>query len=536
MDRPTVRDTPAGKRGDPWLTSGHNGLCRGGPNAASVTLKPRGETATRSSDDVDPDGDWTTRTRVQTRRWSYSACVTPQIEACRVLITTDRWRQRDDAPSERIASNGNHRAATEAIHHSVPPGRRPTDAVTEEIYMDRDDSRDSTDDEESNAESTENTDDQSGEQQVSAATRKQLFEENNYQCQICGRGGPERDGRAALEVHHAADDPDGIHRNNPGNLTLLCRLCHNWNHQRATREDAPVDLSEADLSVLSPHDIEILRFLADEGPAKTAAISEAVTPDLSGTTIRERLALLMGLDNTVSERDEQIVDQDSETGEFGLVEQITNSARGRIPSSPGALVQRVEDEQVKRALERGCNRQHVAEMLDISRRTTFHKKKRARALAFPLDTFRCRGNDGQHPAGEDTSETAETTDSETNTQNEQRQLDADADTVDETSQADHTELTESPERSRADGGSEETPDPESSALREQLQIAIKALQQINQELQLTAGDSQRSGPFLPSVRSPPTQYHLSALSVWHQLGMFHFLLSLWSDCVFSTQV
>ncbi len=70
----------------------------------------------------------------------------------------------------------------------------------------------------------------------------------------------------------------------------------------------------------------------------------------------------------------------------------------------------------------------------------------------------------------------------TDTQGEQRQLDADADTVEETSQPDHTELTESPERSRADGGSEETPDPESSALREQLQIAIKALQQINQEL------------------------------------------------------
>ncbi|ESS12995.1 MAG: hypothetical protein A07HR60_00003 [uncultured archaeon A07HR60] len=122
------------------------------------------------------------------------------------------------------------------------------------------------------------------------------------------------------------------------------------------------------------------------------------------------------------------------------------------------------------------------DVLDISRRTIFHKEKRARAMAFPLDTPRRGGNGGQHPAGEDTSETAETTDGETDTQGEQRQLDADADTVDETSQPDHTELTESPEKSRADGGSEETPDPESSTLREQLQIAIKALQQINQEL------------------------------------------------------
>ncbi|MFC6989930.1 hypothetical protein ACFQJD_16755 [Haloplanus sp. GCM10025708] len=150
------------------------------------------------------------------------------------------------------------------------------------------------------------------------------------------------------------------------NLTTLCRSCHSWIHQQSTRADAPVTLTEADLSVLLPQDIEILRYLADEGPAQTGKIADSLTAELSPTTVRERLAVLMGLDNQVETRDRQIVDQDVQTGAWGLTGQIEHSARGHIPSDPQALIQRVEDEQVRQALERGCNRQTVMDVLDIS--------------------------------------------------------------------------------------------------------------------------------------------------------------------------
>jgi len=77
------------------------------------------------------------------------------------------------------------------------------------------------------------------------------------------------------------------------------------------------------------------------------------------TAVRERLAVLMGLDNMVESRDRQIVDQDVESGEWGLTEHIEHSARGHIPDDPQALLQRMEDEQVRQALERGCDRQDI---------------------------------------------------------------------------------------------------------------------------------------------------------------------------------
>jgi len=92
----------------------------------------------------------------------------------------------------------------------------------------------------------------------------------------------------------------------------------------------------------------------------------------------------MGLDNLVGSRDRQIVDKDVETGEWGLTEQVETSARGHIPDDPQLLLQRMEDEQVRQALERNCDRTAIINVLGISRRTTFNKHKRACAYDFPL--------------------------------------------------------------------------------------------------------------------------------------------------------
>ena len=317
---------------------------------------------------------------------------------------------------------------------------------------------------------------------VTEETRAEVLERDRYRCQVCGRDGPQRGGLATLHVHHIERDPDNVDENDPENLTTLCRSCHSWVHQQKTPDEAPVTLTEADLSVLLPQDIEILRYLADEGPARTGEVADALTADLSVTTVRERLALLMGLDNMVESRDRQIVDQDVETGEWGLTEQIEHSARGHIPSDPQALIQRVEDEQVRQALERGCDRREIMDVLDISRRTTFHKRKRACAYDFPLAAFRRGGDGGQHPAGESVSRATTGADAGSSDAEEQQQLDTVVDDIDEGSRTDSVEQRESASGSQGDMDDATLLDGEKTVTREQVQTAISALQQLNDEL------------------------------------------------------
>lgn len=60
---------------------------------------------------------------------------------------------------------------------------------------------------------------------------------------------------------------------------------------------------------------------------------------------------------------------------------------------------RAEDEYVRQALERGCVRDDVMAVLDISRRSTFYKEKRARAYDFPLAAIGSRN--GGRPVVDD---------------------------------------------------------------------------------------------------------------------------------------
>ena len=322
-----------------------------------------------------------------------------------------------------------------------------------------------------------------GNESVTPEKRADVLERDGYRCQICGRGGPERGELATLHVHHIERDPDDIDENAMENLTTLCRSCHSWVHQRARPAEAPVTLTDADVDVLLPQDIEILRYLADKGPARTGDIAGELTADLSVTAVRERLSVLMGLDNIVESRDRQIVDKDLDTGEWGLTEQIENPARGHIPDDPRMLLQRIEDEQVRQALERGCSRQAVMDVLDVSRRTTFHKSKRAYAHDFPLDAFRRSGTGGQHPSGETAGKTVTSLDEESSSADEQQQqLDTVVDEDDDTGQIGSVDLSDSTEEIRVDRDTETMMDEDTTALREQLQTAITALQRINGEL------------------------------------------------------
>jgi hypothetical protein len=151
------------------------------------------------------------------------------------------------------------------------------------------------------------------------------------------------------------------------------------------------------MTELSPTDIEIVQFLADKGPAGTGAVRDAVTAELSPTSVREHLERLMALDNLVESREDQLVDRDRETGRWGLPVQIDASARGHVPADHREFAQRFEDEQVRRALDDGHDRETVADILDVSPRSTYHKYKRAYAYEFPIDEFRRSGSGGQHP-------------------------------------------------------------------------------------------------------------------------------------------
>lgn len=238
---------------------------------------------------------------------------------------------------------------------------------------------------------------------VPSAVRTEMLEEYRHQCQGCGRYGVEAGGMVTLHVHHLTRNPDEMDEHDSENLTVLCRACHSWQHQQTTKDDVPVEFTEEDMTVLLSQDIEIVQILAESGPATTGEITAALSPEFTVTAVRERLWVLMGLDTVVPSRDQQIVDQDADTGKWGLVEQIEHSSRGRIPSDPHVLFQRIEDEFARQALDRGCDRDTLMTVLDISRRTTFYKEKRARAYEFPLDALRNRSG-GRPPAGTDVDE------------------------------------------------------------------------------------------------------------------------------------
>lgn len=219
---------------------------------------------------------------------------------------------------------------------------------------------------------------------VDQATRKAVLERDCKSCRFCGRPGLTDGGTVPLHVHHIDRSPTELDQHDLDNLITLCRGCHNWHHQRSVDSDLPVELTDADEQKLLAHDKKILELLAETGPATTGEIASQLDSDRTVMAIRERLWLLMGLDNIVAERDRRLVDQDADTGEWGLVGQIATSARGRIPDDSQTLLKRAEDERVRQALARGCDRETVATVFDVVPRTTRQKERRAQAYEFPL--------------------------------------------------------------------------------------------------------------------------------------------------------
>jgi hypothetical protein len=193
----------------------------------------------------------------------------------------------------------------------------------------------------------------------------------------------------------------------------------------------------------------------------------------------------MGLDNRVESRDKQIVDKDVETGEWGLTEQIETSARGHVPDAQQLLLQRMEDEQVRQALERDCNRSAVTAVLGISRRTTFNKVKRAYAYDFPLEAFGRGGRPTNDAEQSPQPVTEDDTDAESDADAQQRldAVDSDDDLgrtetwgqSDETADAGTALETNSDDHTQSNGT-------DTADVQRELQAAIEALEEIESAL------------------------------------------------------
>jgi len=242
-------------------------------------------------------------------------------------------------------------------------------------------------------------------EQIPTETREKVLDRDGHRCQLCNAAGRTAGGSggAVLQVHHKQYDPEAWDVNDLENLISLCRACHNWAHKRPSTSEVPVLLCEEAETMLLEHDYEILQLLGSRGPLTTTELVDGLTTDMSSPAVRERLWLLMGLDVVCESQDTQVLDQDAKTSEWGLPTDITTSERGRIPEDRQTLIQRVEDERVRRALDRGCSREEVASVLDLHPRTTWHKERRARAYGFPLDAFTSHGR----PATESTDSESE---------------------------------------------------------------------------------------------------------------------------------
>lgn len=160
---------------------------------------------------------------------------------------------------------------------------------------------------------------------------------------------------------------------------------------------------------------------------------------------------------------------------------------GYIPDDLQLLLQRMEDEQVRRALDRECNRQKIRDVLGMSRRTTFNKHKRACAYDFPLDAFYNRGG---RPTDDERSErTTAATDAPAEQSNDQQRLDAVTEqTPDTPGRAEIWGRPDTEGDARTATGSTENGEPAvnedgtEEKLRAHLRQAIDVLQEIEQAL------------------------------------------------------
>ena len=324
--------------------------------------------------------------------------------------------------------------------------------------------------------------------QIPDKTRETVKDRDGYRCQLCSRRGPEGGGVAVLHVHHKSDDPVGCEYHDPANLITLCRQCHSWFHNRPPGQDTPVALSADAEAELLPHDFEILQVVAVRGPVSTSEVAEHLSTEHSTSAVRDRLCVLMGLDTVVKSQTEQVIDQDAHTDEWGLCDDISRSKRGRIPEDRTTLIQRVEDERVRRALARGQSREDVADAFDLTPRTTWYKQRRAQAYAFPLDAFTQGRPSVSSDAGGEVSEVSEvarvngSTEADSSGDEGERWVAASSGTADDDGKAESQSMASGSVSASSGEGASGGDDGVDASVQASLREAITALKSVEEAL------------------------------------------------------
>lgn len=180
--------------------------------------------------------------------------------------------------------------------------------------------------------------------------------------------------------------------------------------------------------------------------------------------VRERLYVLMGLDNVVED-----CDQNTDSVQWGLPGQIAHSERGRIPDDPQTLLTR-RRRTGSASAGPCCDRETIATVSGIVLRTTWHKEKRANAYDFPLDAVGGAGrraDEGSEPPGN----------AEAGQDGDQQQLDTVAAMGDGGQSTDGATAADADEQHTTAPGSDET-----ATMQAQLMTAIEALQAAKESL------------------------------------------------------
>ena len=221
--------------------------------------------------------------------------------------------------------------------------------------------------------------------QIPPQQREKARKRDNHTCQLCPRKGPEAGGITPLQVHHKTYEPDDCDLHDLDNLITLCVHCHGWHHSRPTPETPPVKLTEEAGVELNAIDFEVIDLLHREGPLTLDEIQDGIKPDKTRPALKECLWRIMGID-TVVEDQHQLIDQDVDSGRWGLPYQIGSSER-RLPTAIHDVVRRTIDSIIVDARDRSCDIKAISEVLDINSRTIKRITHRGRAYDFPLDRF-----------------------------------------------------------------------------------------------------------------------------------------------------
>jgi 5-methylcytosine-specific restriction endonuclease McrA len=225
---------------------------------------------------------------------------------------------------------------------------------------------------------------------LTPSVREFLRQDRGNECELCGTN--DADGEVDLEIHHRVPKSEGG-TDQPSNLMLVCRQCHQRHHgntpsDRAVEAESPSDEDPTDEATsetrtpLEPRsspnetDSEILSIIEDEGPVPTGVIAEQV--GCSKQHVRRQCWWPYGASGKLS--GEQLI-APTKNEQWELLESASNQEITiGLPEKPKQAKRAGRDEVIRRMSAHGMAHTKIAEITGLSRATVDVAVDRARAL------------------------------------------------------------------------------------------------------------------------------------------------------------